>query len=127
MINVELTAGGGGKGDSRLAKLKERNKTLSSQRVSSFALDNFAVELTVLQKAKSFKSQASDNQTTDADQKSQRYSTTSGADETPNNAKRTWTVGDVEEGKTHRGGKKHVKKKSKTKEWSSGANSIPVG
>lgn len=34
MINVELTAGGGGKSDSRLTKLKERNKGLYDQRVS---------------------------------------------------------------------------------------------
>jgi nucleolar protein 6 len=33
-INVELTAGGGGKGEARLSKLKERNKELESQRVS---------------------------------------------------------------------------------------------
>ena len=33
-INVELTAGGGGKGESRLAKLKTRNKELHDQRVS---------------------------------------------------------------------------------------------
>jgi hypothetical protein len=32
-INVELTAGGGGKGDARLTKLKARNKELSTQRV----------------------------------------------------------------------------------------------
>ena len=32
-INVELTAGGGGKGDTRLAKLKARNKELAGQRV----------------------------------------------------------------------------------------------
>ncbi len=32
-INVELTAGGGGKGDARLAKLKARNKELAAQRV----------------------------------------------------------------------------------------------
>ena len=32
-INVELTAGGGGKGDGRLAKVKARNKQLMAQRV----------------------------------------------------------------------------------------------
>jgi hypothetical protein len=32
-INVELTAGGGGKSDARLAKVKERNKLLGAQRV----------------------------------------------------------------------------------------------
>jgi RNA recognition motif-containing protein len=33
-INVELTAGGGGKSQSRLSKVKERNKELDGQRVS---------------------------------------------------------------------------------------------
>lgn len=35
MINVELTAGGGGKSETRMNKVKERNKGLLSQRVSS--------------------------------------------------------------------------------------------
>jgi hypothetical protein len=35
-INVELTAGGGGKGDDRLAKVKTRNKLLAAQRVRLF-------------------------------------------------------------------------------------------
>ncbi len=40
-INVELTAGGGGKSESRLSKLKERNKELHEQRVSRlFRLSN---------------------------------------------------------------------------------------
>lgn len=34
-INVELTAGGGGKSEKRIAKVKERNKELHEQRVSS--------------------------------------------------------------------------------------------
>ena len=32
-INVELTAGGGGKGEQRLQKVRERNKRLGTQRV----------------------------------------------------------------------------------------------
>ena len=32
-INVELTAGGGGKSDARIAKVKARNKNLGAQRV----------------------------------------------------------------------------------------------
>jgi nucleolar protein 6 len=35
-INVELTAGGGGKSDARLAKVKARNKQLGTQRVRPF-------------------------------------------------------------------------------------------
>lgn len=38
MINVELTVGGGGKGEARLTKLKERNKGLFGQRVSVLAV-----------------------------------------------------------------------------------------
>jgi len=34
MINVELTAGGGGKGENRLEKLKKRNQELLGQRAS---------------------------------------------------------------------------------------------
>jgi nucleolar protein 6 len=37
-INVELTAGGGGKGDARLSKVKARNKDLTAQRVRLFPL-----------------------------------------------------------------------------------------
>jgi len=35
MVNVELTAGGGGKSESRLKKVRERNKALLGQRVGS--------------------------------------------------------------------------------------------
>ena len=42
MINVELTAGGGGKGGTRLAKIRERNKALLAQRVS------FGIPFTIL-------------------------------------------------------------------------------
>lgn len=35
MINVELTAGGGGKSENRITKVRERNKELLGQRVSS--------------------------------------------------------------------------------------------
>jgi RNA recognition motif-containing protein len=34
-INVELTVGGGGKSEARMAKLRDRNKELHGQRVSS--------------------------------------------------------------------------------------------
>jgi nucleolar protein 6 len=34
-INVELTAGGGGKSEARVAKLQQRNKALHDQRVRS--------------------------------------------------------------------------------------------
>ena len=37
-INVELTAGGGGKGTTRMKKLKERNKELEGQRVCNISI-----------------------------------------------------------------------------------------
>jgi len=44
--------------------------------------------------------------------------------------KRTWTVGDVEDDETHRGGVKHKKTKkrgARVKDMGTGVNSIPVG
>ncbi len=41
-INVELTAGGGGKSDARLAKVKARNKHLGAQRVRPVSLLSLA-------------------------------------------------------------------------------------
>lgn len=58
-------------------------------------------------------------------QRPQRFSATSGMEQVPV-AKRTWTVGDSDDGPTHRGGVKH-KKKSKAKAWGTGVNAIPVG
>lgn len=40
-INVELTAGGGGKSSTRVEKLKERNKELESQRVCHECIADF--------------------------------------------------------------------------------------
>lgn len=58
-------------------------------------------------------------------QRPQRFSATSGMVQAPV-AKRSWTVGDGDDGTTHRGGLKH-KKKSKSKAWGTGVNAIPVG
>jgi nucleolar protein 6 len=59
-----------------------------------------------------------------------RYSATSGVEQAPTN-KKTWTVGDVVEDETHRGGVKHSKKDQKrgtrVKSHASGMNAIPVG
>jgi nucleolar protein 6 len=59
-----------------------------------------------------------------------RYSATSGVDQVPV-VKRTWTVGDVQETETHRGGVKHKKSDRKrgarVKSQASGMNAIPVG
>lgn len=107
-INVELTAGGGGKSETRLSKLRERNKELAAQRTKK------------LQKA------AADGQEVHPD-RPQRFSATSGEGEAPL-AKRTWTVGEEEDENTHRGGKKHKKTRgAKVKPWGTGVNAIPVG
>ncbi|CAA7265969.1 unnamed protein product [Cyclocybe aegerita] len=109
-INVELTAGGGGKSEVRLAKVRERNKALLGQRIER-------VE----------KEAEKDNSFPNLPQKPQRFSMTSGLEQKLS-AKKTWTVGDVEDGETHRGGQKHRgKKKSKSKAWGTGVNAIPVG
>lgn len=59
-----------------------------------------------------------------------RFSTTSGVDQEVQK-KRTWTVGDTEDSTTHRGGKKHAKagkaRQTKSKDWGTGVNAIPVG
>jgi len=106
-INVELTAGGGGKGLIRTKKLKERNKELEGQR----------------RKRQDAKADAQSSGT-------QRFSVTSGTEKT-HSRKRTWTVGDVEEKETHRGGQKHQKgsrkRRSSVKDFRTGVNAIPVG
>ncbi|RXW22594.1 hypothetical protein EST38_g3285 [Candolleomyces aberdarensis] len=111
MINVELTAGGGGKSEARMNKVKERNKGLLSQRQKKVDIAG--------------KSKKTADGLPSRPDRPQRYSTTSGLDEAPT-TKKTWTVGDEEE-ETHRGGKKHVRGKKKSKTWGTGVNAIPVG
>jgi len=105
MINVELTAGGGGKSETRLAKVRERNKALHTQRVERTEMEDPSSDL--------------------MPQRPQRFSATSGLEQVQV-AKRTWTVGDSDDGATHRGGLKH-RKKSRAKAWGTGVNAIPVG
>ncbi|RDB29645.1 hypothetical protein Hypma_015744 [Hypsizygus marmoreus] len=111
MINVELTAGGGGKSETRLTKVKERNKGLLGQRKER------------IEKA------TPDGSIPTLPDRPQRYSATSGIDQVPL-ARRTWTIGDVDDGETHRGGTRHTKG-SKTRSggraWGTGVNAIPVG
>lgn len=114
-INVELTAGGGGKSDSRLEKLRKRNKDLHGQRTKRKTRGNGADEA------------VDDNQ----QQRPQRYSATSGMEQ-EHAGKRTWSVGDVDDGKTHRGGQRHTSSKVRGKKKSArpqgtGANAIQVG
>ncbi|KAL5494980.1 hypothetical protein ACEPAI_442 [Sanghuangporus weigelae] len=120
-INIELTAGGGGKSSTRLEKLKGRNRKLEVQRNKHLP--------------KSTVDPSSDPTTSQG----QRHSSTSGASELPpTSKKRTWSVPEAgEEGTTHRGGKKHSLnssskkqrglKKRKDKYLGTGVNSIPVG
>ncbi|KAK7694973.1 hypothetical protein QCA50_002161 [Cerrena zonata] len=106
-INVELTAGGGGKSEHRIAKVKERNKELHEQRKKKVA------------KVKNPK----DGQPTAEDlDRPQRYSATSGFDQAPLK-KRTWSVpdGDEEPVKKKRGAKRPAKP------FGTGVNAIPVG
>ncbi|KAJ8702339.1 hypothetical protein PTI98_001062 [Pleurotus ostreatus] len=110
-INVELTAGGGGKSEQRLTKLRTRNKELSQQR----------------QKHGEKGSKGSGNVETTVHLNPQRYSSTSGTEQKPV-TKHTWTVGDTVEDEVHRGGAKHSKqRKTKSRSMGTGVNAIPVG
>ncbi|KDQ31013.1 hypothetical protein PLEOSDRAFT_166326 [Pleurotus ostreatus PC15] len=109
-INVELTAGGGGKSEQRLTKLRTRNKELSQQR-----------------KHGEKGSKGSGNVETTVHLNPQRYSSTSGTEQKPV-TKHTWTVGDTVEDEVHRGGAKHSKqRKTKSRSMGTGVNAIPVG
>jgi len=108
-INVELTVGGGGKSDVRHTKLRERNKGLFDQR-----------------KDRIEKLAKSDPSLSAVPDLPQRFSATSGLEQVQSK-RRTWTVGDEDDGETHRGGKKHTKTRSGGKQWGTGVNAIPVG
>ncbi|EPQ60495.1 hypothetical protein GLOTRDRAFT_68163 [Gloeophyllum trabeum ATCC 11539] len=110
-INVELTAGGGGKSEQRLNKLKQRNKELEAQRKKR------------LEKKKTDQTEAP------ADESAQgaRFSSTSGVGDAPGST-RTWTVGDDAGDRKKR--KRGSKQKSGAKRPSflaTGVNAIPVG
>ncbi|KAL5533967.1 hypothetical protein ACEPAG_427 [Sanghuangporus baumii] len=114
-INVELTAGGGGKSSTRLEKLKGRNRKLEVQR--SKHLPKSTVDPT--------------SDPTTSTSQGQRHSSTSGTSELPQtNKRRTWSVPEAgDEDATHRGGSKKQRglKKRKDKNLGTGVNSIPVG
>ena len=132
---MELTVGGGGKSEQRLRKVKGRNKELDDQRVSSSGLSFESVRVNVddSQKKRVEKQAApgkgDKSQTPAIPERPQRFSTTSGIEQTAA-GKRTWTVGDVEDRETHRGGRKHTrgkKGKPKRRDWGTGVNAIAVG
>jgi len=107
MINVELTAGGGGKSKTRITKVRERNKELFGQRKERIGTQGL-----------------------DGPGRPQRYSATSGIDQVPI-VRKTWTVGNIDDGEVHRGGKRHSKDSKKKwpnrQLWGTGVNAIPVG
>ncbi|KAI6107518.1 hypothetical protein EDD16DRAFT_99961 [Pisolithus croceorrhizus] len=110
-INVELTAGGGGKGESRLKRLKDRNKVLEGQRRKKQGGQTHA-DVTVSNQA----------------QGTQRFSATSGVEQAQVK-KRTWSVGDAVETEKHRGVRRLAKdsRTRKPKSLGTGVNAIPVG
>lgn len=110
-INVELTAGGGGKGETRLKKLKDRNKELEGQR-----------------RKKQGGQTRTDVTVSNQGQGTQRFSATSGVEQAQVK-KRTWSVGDAVEIEKHGGVKKLAvdSRRRKAKSLGTGVNAIPVG
>jgi len=104
-INVELTAGGGGKSDKRLEKVRQRNKGLATER-------KHRVQKTAKAKPDEDVAQA----------RPQRHSTTSGEEHVVK-AKKTWAVSDAEP--AGRGGANR-KRGKKSKAFGTGANAIAV-
>ncbi|KAI0080337.1 hypothetical protein K474DRAFT_1590038 [Panus rudis PR-1116 ss-1] len=107
-INVELTAGGGGKSESRVAKLKERNKELHEQRKKRLAKQ---------------KGSKAGSEAVDID-RPQRHSTTSGVAPVPA-TKRTWSVPESADDKPKK--KRGSKNKKPVRSLGTGVNAIPVG
>ncbi|KZT75091.1 hypothetical protein DAEQUDRAFT_761053 [Daedalea quercina L-15889] len=111
MINVELTAGGGGKSESRVEKLKKRNKELHEQRRKRLEKQT--------KKPKGEDTEMEPIQPL----RPQRYSATSGVEQAPPK-KRTWSVaepGDVEAKSSRKRGKRPPRSQG------TGVNAIPVG
>ena len=137
-INVELTAGGGGKGEARLEKVKKRNKELHEQRVRIQLTGGLLAHLTdVVSQKKQVVKRAPSREKTGAEggededvqmERPQRYSATSGVEQLPLK-KRTWSIpeeGDEEGGTLKKRGSKKGKKRP-PKPLGTGVNAIPVG
>ena len=125
MINVELTAGGGGKSDARLAKVRERNKELHEQRASPSERTLHvitATDYTVQKKKLEKKKKGTDVEIGVQDlERPQRYSATSGVAQAPTK-QRTWSVPEeTDKLPQKRGSKKRLKA------LGTGVNAIPVG
>ncbi|OCH94745.1 hypothetical protein OBBRIDRAFT_788998 [Obba rivulosa] len=112
-INVELTAGGGGKSETRVQKLQERNRALHEERTKR------------LMKQKAAEGKPTVNVELE---RPQRFSATSGVGRAPS-GKKTWTVGDgdgnVDEKDNSR--KRGKKNKHPPRALGTGVNAIPVG
>ncbi|RPD82681.1 hypothetical protein L226DRAFT_33996 [Lentinus tigrinus ALCF2SS1-7] len=120
-INVELTAGGGGKSEARLEKVKKRNKELHDQRKKQ------------VMKRTSGKKKTGEEGAQDDDvqmDRPQRYSATSGVELVPLK-KRTWSIPEADDvDEEGRPAKKRGSKKGKSrppKPLGTGVNAIPVG
>jgi len=132
-INVELTAGGGGKSEHRVKKLHERNKGLHEQRVPHVRILSFLYILLTptcqkrrIEKQKSATTDAGeiDQSELRALERPQRYSTTSGFGQAPSN-KKTWSIPTAEDQEAPRNSKKR-KRPVKSKDHGTGVNAIPV-
>ncbi|KAI0639656.1 hypothetical protein C8Q77DRAFT_1152619 [Trametes polyzona] len=116
-INVELTAGGGGKSEQRLEKVKKRNRELHEQRKK-----HLLKERTGKKKAGGQGGEGGDEEV--QMERPQRYSATSGVDQAPSKA-RTWSIPEGDEDPAAR--KRGKKGKKLPKALGTGVNAIPVG
>jgi len=131
-INVELTAGGGGKSEHRVKKLHERNKGLHEQRVPHVRMPSFpyfadpTCQKRRLEKRKSAATDAGeiDQSELRALERPQRYSTTSGFGQAPSN-KKTWSIPTAEDQEASKNSKRR-KRPVKPKDQGTGVNAIPV-
>ncbi|RDX50480.1 hypothetical protein OH76DRAFT_1455356 [Lentinus brumalis] len=120
-INVELTAGGGGKSETRLEKVKKRNKELHEQRTKQ-----------VLKGASGKKTGGKGAGGAGQDvqlERPQRYSATSGVELVPLK-QRTWSVPEAGDEEGAAAAKKRGSKKGKNRPpraLGTGVNAIPVG
>lgn len=129
-INVELTAGGGGKNEARLQKVKAKNRSLMDQRVGNLCTSPIVFNVVCDPQKQRLQTKSADGQVASEEQvvAPQRHSSTSGIDKQATKD-RTWSVPDADDGLTHRGGTKHGGKSrtKRQKEWGTGVNAIPVG
>jgi len=112
-INVELTAGGGGKSEQRLNKLKQRNKDLETQRKKRV-------------EKKQGDTQCKGKVPAEESAQGVRFSSTSGFGDVPT-TKRTWTVDDGSDAQKRKRGKKQKGSAKLPNFMATGVNAIPVG